>query len=55
MGIGMEIVVKSLSDAKMVQRYAAKYSIPAFVIGHTEESEDGKNSVKIGSSIYKRR
>ena len=52
MGIGMEIVVKDLYDAKKVIHYAQKYDIPAFILGHTEVSEDGKNSVKIGSSIY---
>lgn len=52
MGIGMEILVKGLSDAKEVILHANKYGIPAFIIGHTEVSKDGKNRVKIGSSIY---
>lgn len=52
MGIGMEIIVKSLSDAEKVILHASQYDIPAFVIGHTEVSEDDKNRVKIGSSIY---
>lgn len=52
MGIGMEIIVKSLSDAEKVIAYANKYEIPAFIIGHTEVSEDDKNRVKIGSSVY---
>lgn len=52
MGIGMEIIVKSLQDANKVIAHANKYDISAFVIGHTEVSEDEKNRVKIGSSIY---
>lgn len=52
MGIGMEIIVNGLSDAKKVILHAKRYDIPAFMIGHTEVSEDGKNRVKIGSSIY---
>lgn len=52
MGIGMEIVVKSLHDANEVILHANKYDIPAFIIGHTEVSEDGNNIVQIGSSIY---
>lgn len=52
MGIGMEVVVKSSSDADKVILHANKYDIPAFIIGHTEVSEDGKNRVKIDSSIY---
>lgn len=52
MGIGMEIVVKNLDDARKVSVYASRYNISAFILGHTEASEDGKNRVKIGSSIY---
>lgn len=52
MGIGMEIVVKSLDDVKKVILCAKHYDIPAFLIGHTEESSDGKNSVEIGPCIY---
>ncbi|MCI9063118.1 MAG: phosphoribosylformylglycinamidine cyclo-ligase [Clostridia bacterium] len=52
MGIGLEVIVKSLSDAEKVISYANNYDIDAFVIGHTKESEDGKNHVKIGSSVY---
>lgn len=52
MGIGMEIIVKSLSDADKVIFHACQYGIPAFLIGHTEVSEDDKNRVKIGSSVY---
>lgn len=52
MGIGMEVVVKSLSDAEKVIQYANKYGICAYVTGHTETSADGINRVKIGSSIY---
>ncbi len=52
MGIGMELVVKSLQDAEKVIRHANTYDIPAFIIGHTEKSKDDKNMVKIGSSIY---
>lgn len=54
MGIGMEIIVKSLEDAQRVMHYAANYDIPVFMIGHTEASEDGKNRVLIGSSIYEK-
>lgn len=52
MGIGMEIIVKSSSDADSVIQYANKYGIRAYVIGHTEASSDGINRVEIGSSIY---
>lgn len=52
MGIGMEIVVKSLSDADKVIAYANQYDIPAFIIGYTKASEDDHNRVKIGSSLY---
>ena len=52
MGIGMEIIVKSLADAERVISFANKYDIPAYIIGHTETSEDGKNSVLIGENVY---
>lgn len=52
MGIGMEIIVKTLEDAKKVVLTAGEYNIPAFIIGHTEKSEDDKNKVIIGSSTY---
>ena len=52
MGIGMEIVVKSLIDAKKIISLAGKYNIPAFLIGGTKLSEDDKNRVKIGSLLY---
>lgn len=54
MGIGMEIIVKSLEDAQRVMHYAANYDIPAFMIGCTAASEDGKNRVLIGSSAYEK-
>ena len=52
MGIGMEIIVKSLIDAKKIISLANKYNIPAFIIGGTKMSEDDKNRVKIGSLLY---
>lgn len=52
MGIGMEVIVKSSSDADKVVQYASKYGVRAYVIGHTETSSDGINRVEIGSSIY---
>ena len=52
MGIGMEVVVKTSSDAEKVIQYANKYGIRAYVTGHTEASTDGINRVKIGTSIY---
>lgn len=52
MGIGMEVIVKSSSDADKVVQYANKYGIRAYVTGHTETSSDGINRVEIGSSIY---
>lgn len=52
MGIGMEVIVKSSSDADKVVQYASKYGIRAYVTGHTETSSDGINRVEIGSSIY---
>ena len=52
MGIGMEILVKSMEDANKVILHAKKYDIPAFIIGHTEVSDDNKNRVKIGSLTY---
>lgn len=52
MGIGMEVIVKSLEDAEKVISKAQFYDIPAFLIGHTEATEDGKNKVKIGSCVY---
>ncbi len=52
MGIGMEVIVKSLADAEKVISNANKYDISASIIGHTETSEDGKNSVLIGENVY---
>lgn len=52
MGIGMEIVVKSLSDANLVRIHARRYGIPAFIIGRTEASKTGKNTVQIGPYTY---
>ena len=52
MGIGMEVIVKSLADAGKVISNANKYDISASIIGHTETSEDGKNSVLIGENVY---
>ena len=52
MGIGMEIIVKSLIDAKKIISLANKYNVPAFIIGGTKMSEDDKNRVKIGSLLY---
>ena len=52
MGIGMEVIVKSSSDADKVIQYANKYDISAYLTGHTETSSDGINRVKIGPSIY---
>ena len=52
MGIGMEIVVKSLQEANAIVKHAESYNIPALLIGHTEKSEDGKNMVKIGDLTY---
>ncbi len=52
MGIGMEIIVKNMDDAKKVISIANKYDISSFILGHTEASEDGKNKVLIGSSTY---
>ena len=52
MGIGMEVVVKSLEEAKSVITHAKKYDVQAFITGHTEKSKDDQNVVKIGESIY---
>lgn len=52
MGIGMEVVVKSVDDASKVVRHAHEYNIPAFLIGYTKLSNNHRNRVKIGSSIY---
>lgn len=52
MGIGMEIIVKNLSDIDKVINHAKKYNIPAFFIGYTEASNLGKNVVKIDSCLY---
>lgn len=52
MGVGMEIVVKTVDDLEKVFRYADKYDINAYFIGHTEASSDGQNRVKIGDSVY---
>lgn len=52
MGIGMEVIARSLADAEKIISIANKYDISAYIIGHTETSEDGKNSVLIGENIY---
>lgn len=52
MGIGMEVIARSLVDAEKIISIANKYDISAYIIGHTETSEDGKNSVLIGENIY---
>lgn len=52
MGIGMEVIVKSLADAEKVISIANKYDISASIIGHTKTSRDGKNSVLIGENVY---
>ena len=52
MGIGMEVIARSLADAEKIISIANKYDIPAYIIGHTETSEDGKNSVLIGENVY---
>ena len=52
MGIGMEVVVKTLRDADIVIDYANSYGIRAYKIGHTEASADGTNKVKIGPYVY---
>ena len=52
MGIGMEVVVKSIVDASKIIDIADSYNIPAFLIGHTEASKTGKNTVQIGPYTY---
>lgn len=52
MGIGMEVIARSLADAEKIISIANKYDISAYIIGHTETSEDGKNSVLIGENVY---
>ena len=52
MGIGMELILKDLNDVSRVVKYANKYNVNAYLIGHTENSPDGINRVEIGSSIY---
>lgn len=52
MGVGIEIVVKTVKDLEKVFRYADKYDINAYVIGCTKASSDGKNRVKIGENVY---
>ena len=52
MGIGMELIVKDLDDAKKVIYHAQQYNIPAFILGHTEATDDGTNRVEIGSCVY---
>ena len=52
MGIGMEVVVKSIVDASKIIDIADSYNIPAFFIGHTEASKTGKNTVQIGPYTY---
>lgn len=52
MGVGMEIYVRTVEDAKKVIRSAAKFGIEAQIIGLTDISEDGMNHVKIGDNVY---
>ena len=52
MGIGMEVVVKSLPDAWRVIRIANDYNINAYMFGQTKASPDGINRVTIGDCVY---
>ena len=52
MGIGMEIFVGSLEEAKRVIDHASKYNISAFITGYTKTSKSGNNKVQIGSCVY---
>ena len=52
MGIGMEIYVRTIEEAKKVMHSAAKFGIEAQIIGLTDISEDGMNHVKIGDNEY---
>ena len=52
MGIGMEVYVKNVDDANNVIMHAKSYGIPAFILGHTQYSQDGHNHVKIGEYNY---
>lgn len=52
MGIGMEVIARSLADAEKIISIANKYDISAYIIGHTETSKDGKNNVLIGENVY---
>lgn len=52
MGIGMEVIVKSLKEAAEVIEHANKYGIAAYYVGYTEKSADGINRVKIGDNNY---
>lgn len=54
MGIGMELYVKNINDANAVIMHAKNYGIPAFIIGHTQFSQDEHNHVKIGEYTYTR-
>ena len=47
MGIGMEIIVKSKSEAFRVIEHAGRYNISAAVTGYTTTSKDGRNHVVI--------
>lgn len=52
MGIGMEIFVRGVEEAKRVINHAHKYNISAYIIGYTKPSKNGNNKVKIGSCVY---
>ena len=52
MGIGMEVVVKSLPDAWRIIRIANDYNINAYMFGQTKASPDGINRVTIGDCVY---
>lgn len=54
MGIGMEVIVKSPSDASKIIDLANCYNINAHIIGRTKASPDGINRVTIGNCIYKK-